>query len=170
MTLNAEINSDINSKELDALWEEDPTEAAKVDRKIRKRRDTISQAQKRIRDHQTQQFQEVLKEEQKKVALKYPDLSDPVKGNNLRTNMTNYLLTKGFNDKEVNVPQPADMVAPVNENPKTVEPPADTVNPAEAASPPEAPLTVVPSTTNWKPAISVFTLYQTSPPSKEIVF
>ena len=102
LTLNAEINSDINSKELDALWEEDPTEAAKVDRKIRKRRDTISQAQKRIRDHQTQQFQEVLKEEQKKVALKYPELSDPVKGNNLRTNMTNYLLTKGFNDKEVN--------------------------------------------------------------------
>ena len=48
------------------------------------------------------QFQEVLKEEQKKVALKYPDLSDPVKGNNLRTNMTNYLLTKGFSDKEVN--------------------------------------------------------------------
>ena len=101
VTLNAEINNDMNSKELDALWEEDPTEAAKIDRKMRKRRDTISQAQKRIRDHQTQQFQEVLKDEQKKVSLKYPDLSDPVKGNALRTNMTNYLLTKGFNDKEV---------------------------------------------------------------------
>ena len=101
LTLNAEINSDMSSKELDNLWEEDPTEAAKIDRKMRKRRDTISQAQKRIRDHQTQQFQEVLKDEQKKVSLKYPDLSDPVKGNALRTNMTNYLLTKGFNDKEV---------------------------------------------------------------------
>jgi hypothetical protein len=33
--------------------------------------------------------------------MKFPDLQDPVKGNSLRTNMTNYLLRKGFNDKDV---------------------------------------------------------------------
>ena len=45
-TLNAEINNDMNSKELDALWEEDPTEAAKVDRRISetKKYDTTSTA------------------------------------------------------------------------------------------------------------------------------
>ena len=32
VTLNAEINNDMNSKELDKLWEEDPTEAARADR------------------------------------------------------------------------------------------------------------------------------------------
>jgi hypothetical protein len=101
LTLNAEINNDMSSKELDQLWEEDPTEAAKVDRKMRRRRETITQAQRRLRDHQTQQFQEVLNEEKKKVALKFPDLSDPVKGNTLRQNMSNYLLTKGFNQSEV---------------------------------------------------------------------
>ena len=51
-TLNAEINNDMNSKELDALWDEDPTEAARVDRKIQKRKQTIQQAQQKLRDHQ----------------------------------------------------------------------------------------------------------------------
>ena len=102
LTLNAEINSDANSKELDRLWDEDPTEAAKIDRKLRRRRETISQAQKKLREHQQAQFQEVLREEQKKVALKYPELQDPVKGNSLKSNMVNYLLSKGFNDKDVN--------------------------------------------------------------------
>ena len=102
LTLNAEINSDANSKELDRLWDEDPTEAAKIDRKLRRRRETISQAQKKLRDHQQAQFQEVLREEQKKVALKYPELQDPVKGNSLKSNMVNYLLSKGFSDKDVN--------------------------------------------------------------------
>ena len=61
-TLNAEINNDMNSKELDALWEEDPTEAAKVDRRIQKRKNTIQQAQQKLREHQQSQFQEVLRE------------------------------------------------------------------------------------------------------------
>ena len=39
-------------------------------------------------------------------------------------------------------------VAPVKEKPNNVDPPADTVNPADAASPPEAPDIVVPSTLN----------------------
>ena len=101
LTLNAEVNNDLNAKELDALWEEDPTEAARIDRKIRRRRETLSQAQTKLRNHQQVQFQEVLKEEQKKVAVKFPDLSDPVKGNTLRTNMVNYLLKKGFSNRDV---------------------------------------------------------------------
>ena len=101
LTLNAEVNNDVNAKELDRLWDEDPTEAAKIDRKIRRRRETLSQAQKKLKDHQQSQFQEVLKEEQKKVAMKFPELQDPVKGNSLRTGMVNYLLKKGFSEKDV---------------------------------------------------------------------
>ena len=101
LTLNAEVNNDVNTKELDRLWDEDPTEAARIDRKIRRRRETISQAQKKLRDHQQAQFQEVLKEEQKKVTMKFPELQDPVKGNSLRTGMVNYLLKKGFSEKDV---------------------------------------------------------------------
>ena len=48
----------------------------------------------------------------------------------------------------VNTPQPAGTVEPVNENPSTVVDEEETVNPAAAASPPSAPLRVVPSTLN----------------------
>jgi len=101
-TLNAEVNSELSSKELDKLFDEDPTEAAKLERKIRRRRETIAQAQRKLRSNQEDQFQEILREEQKKVALKHPDFGDPVKGSSLKTNMRNYLLGRNFNDQEIN--------------------------------------------------------------------
>ena len=100
-TLNAEINNDMNSKELDALWEEDPTEAAKVDRRIQKRKNTIQQAQQKLRDHQQAQFQEILREEQKKLHLKHPEIVDPIKGATVKSNIMNYLSSKGFSNEDV---------------------------------------------------------------------
>ena len=102
MTLNAEVNSELSSKELDKLFDEDPTEAAKLERQIRRRKETVAQAQRKLRSHQEDQFQEILREEQKKVALKHPDFGDPVKGSSLKTNMRNYLLGRNFNDQEIN--------------------------------------------------------------------
>ena len=102
MTLNAEVNSELSSKELDKLFDEDPTEAAKLERQIRRRKETIVQAQRKLRSHQENQFQEIVREEQKKVALKHPDFADPIKGSSLKTNMRNYLIGRGFNDQEVN--------------------------------------------------------------------
>ena len=101
-TLNAEVNSELSSKELDKLFDEDPTEAAKLERKIRRRRETIAQAQRKLRSNQEDQFQEILREEQKKVALKHPDFGDPIKGSSLKTNMRNYLLGRHFNEQEIN--------------------------------------------------------------------
>jgi len=100
-TLNAEINNDMNSKELDALWDEDPTEAAKVDRRIQKRKQTIQQAQQKLREHQQAQFQEILKEEQRKLHLKHPEIADPVKGTAVKSEIMNYLSSKGFSNEDV---------------------------------------------------------------------
>ncbi len=100
-TLNAEINNDVNSQELDRLWDEDPTEAARVDRKINKRKQTIQQAQQKLREHQQSQFQELLKEEQKKLHLKHPELADPIKGTTVKSNIMNYLSSKGFTNEDV---------------------------------------------------------------------
>ena len=100
-TLNAEINNDMNSKELGALWEEDPTEAAKVDRRIQKRKNTIQQAQQKLRDHQQAQFQEILREEQKKLHLRHPEIADPIKGATVKSNIMNYLSSKGFSNEDV---------------------------------------------------------------------
>ena len=60
VTLNAEINNDMNSKELDRLWEEDPTEAAKIDRRIQKEKIRYKKHSKKLREHQQTQFQEIL--------------------------------------------------------------------------------------------------------------
>ena len=100
-TLNAEINNDMNSKELDALWEEDPTEAAKVDRRIQKRKQTIQQAQQKLRDHQQAQFQEILRDEQRKLHLKHPEIADPIKGATVKSNIMEYLGSKGFSNEDV---------------------------------------------------------------------
>ena len=100
-TLNAEINNDMNSKELDALWEEDPTEAAKVDRRIQKRKNTIQEAQQKLREHQQSQFQELLREEQRKLHLKHPEIADPIKGATVKSNILNYLSSKGFSNEDV---------------------------------------------------------------------
>jgi hypothetical protein len=101
VTLNAEINNDMNSKELDALWDEDPTEAARVDRKINKRKQSIQQAQQKLREHQEAQFQEILKNEQKKLHLKHPEIADPIKGNSVKSNIMGYLNSKGFSNEDV---------------------------------------------------------------------
>ena len=100
-TLNAEVNSELSSKDLDKLYDEDPTEAAKIERKIRRRKETIAQAQRKLRTQQQEQFQSVLREEQMKVRLKHPDFGDPVKGATLQTNLRNYMVQRGFNDKEI---------------------------------------------------------------------
>ena len=101
VTLNAEINNDMNSKELDALWDEDPTEAARVDRKINKRKQSIQQAQQKLREHQETQFQEILKNEQKKLHLKHPEIADPIKGAKVKSNIMGYLSSKGFSNEDV---------------------------------------------------------------------
>ena len=101
VTLNAEINNDMNSKDLDRLWDEDPTEAARVDRKIQKRKQTINDAQQKLREHQQAQFQEILREEQRKLHIKHPEIADPIKGATVKSNIMNYLSSKGFSNEDV---------------------------------------------------------------------
>ena len=62
----------------------------------------------------------------------------------------------------INVPLPAGIVAPVNENAIIRSPPVCIVKPASAAAPPEALNKSTPSTLNWKPPMAVTELYNTS--------
>ena len=34
--------------------------------------------------------------------MKFPELQDPIKGNSLKSGMTNYLLSKGFSERDIN--------------------------------------------------------------------
>ena len=62
----------------------------------------------------------------------------------------------------VKTPLPAGITDPEKEKPKTTVADVDTVNPASAAAPPDAPVTLAPETLNWKPAISVSLSYKIS--------
>jgi hypothetical protein len=55
-------------------------------------------------------------------------------------------------------PLPAGINPPENENPRTVLFAVLTVNPASAAAPPDAPVTVAPLTENWNPYKSLLVL------------
>ena len=62
----------------------------------------------------------------------------------------------------VRTPLPAGTTDPEKEKPKTTDAEVDTVNPASAAAPPDAPVTVAPETLNWNPAISSSLSYRIS--------
>ena len=96
-----DLNAEINSADLDKLYEEDPTEAARVERKLKKKQDALNQSLQHTQVEQKQQFESYLQDQQRKLVSKMPDFSDPAKASNLKANMKSTLNNYGFNDQEV---------------------------------------------------------------------
>ena len=96
-----DLNAEINSADLDKLYDEDPTEAARVERKLKKKQDALNQSIQQTQVEQRQQFESYLKDQQRKLVSKMPEFSDPSKASNLKANMKNTLNNYGFNDQEV---------------------------------------------------------------------
>jgi len=84
-----------------------------------------------------------------------PDLSDTTKS-------TKQASPEPTTANTTSTSSPAGIVVPVKLNPITVLFPVDTVNVAASAAPFLAPVTFAPVTPNWKPAIDVTLLYNTS--------
>ena len=96
-----DLNAEINSADLDKLYDEDPTEAARVERKLKKKQDALNQSLQHTQVEQKQQFESYLQDQQRKLVSKMPDFSDPAKASNLKANMKSTLNNYGFNDQEV---------------------------------------------------------------------
>ena len=96
-----DLNAEINSADLDKLYEEDPTEAARVERKLKKKQDALNQSIQQTQTEQRQQFETFLQDQQRKLVSKMPEFSDPVKASSLKANMKSTLNNYGFNDQEV---------------------------------------------------------------------
>ena len=96
-----DLNAEINSADLDKLYDEDPTEAARVERKLKKKQDALNQSLQKAQTEQKQQFETFLQDQQRKLVSKMPEFSDPTKASNLKANMKNTLNNYGFNDQEV---------------------------------------------------------------------
>ena len=96
-----QLNAEINSADLDKLYDEDPTEAARVERRLKRKQDKLNQAVQKTQLEQQKQFESFLQDQQKKLTLKMPEFSDPAKSSQLKNNMRSYLTSYGFNDQEI---------------------------------------------------------------------
>ena len=96
-----DLNAEINSADLDRLYDEDPTEAARVERKLKKKQDALNQSLQQAQAEQKEQFSSFLQDQQRKLVSKMPEFSDPAKASNLKANMKSTLNNYGFNDQEV---------------------------------------------------------------------
>ena len=96
-----DLNAEINSADLDRLYDEDPTEAARVERKLKKKQDALNQSIQQTQAEQKEQFSSFLQDQQRKLVSKMPEFSDPAKASTLKANMKSTLNNYGFNDQEV---------------------------------------------------------------------
>ena len=55
-----QLNAEINSADLDKLYDEDPTEAARVERRLKRKQDKLNQAVQKTQSEQQQQFESFL--------------------------------------------------------------------------------------------------------------
>ncbi len=96
-----QLNSEINSADLEKLYEEDPTEAARIEHRLRKKQEKINSALAKNQSEQKKQFDSYLKDQQSKLVSKMPEFSDPDKASQLKSSMKSTLNAYGFNDTEV---------------------------------------------------------------------
>jgi hypothetical protein len=96
-----QLNAEINSADLDKLYEEDPTEAARVERRLRRKQEKLNQAMEKTQSEQRKQFEGFLSDQKKQLASKMPEFSDPAKASQLASSMKTTLNNYGFNDQEI---------------------------------------------------------------------
>tara|TARA_R110001583_G_scaffold105219_2_gene252714 strand:+ start:3378 stop:4397 length:1020 start_codon:yes stop_codon:yes gene_type:complete len=87
--------------DFEKLYDEDPVEAARLEHKMRKKHDQLSQVQQQTQQLQAQEFQKYMEEQQKQLNIKLPELSHPEKGSQFKKQMRDYLSSVGFNSQEI---------------------------------------------------------------------
>ena len=96
-----QLNNEISSADLEKLYDEDPTEAAKIEHRLRRKQEKLNQAMQKTQSEQKQQFDSYLQQQQKSLVSKLPEFSDPEKASNLKSSMKSTLNSYGFNDQEI---------------------------------------------------------------------
>ena len=102
----SQLNQDMNNVNLEELYEEDPTEAARVEHRMRRKQEKISQARQKVQVEQQKQFEGFLQEQQNQLVTKMPEFADSSKSSNLKNNMRSYL--QGFGCLLYTSPSPRD--------------------------------------------------------------
>ena len=96
-----QLNAEINSADLEKLYEEDPTEAARIEHRLKKKQEKLNLAMEKTQSEQKKQFDGFLQDQQRKLVQKMPEFSNPEKASQLKSSMKNTLNSYGFNDQEI---------------------------------------------------------------------
>ena len=100
-TADATVRQEQGSEDLQKLWEEDPTAAARLDYQIRQRNRQLDDVRTKAKEAQQAQYDEFLHTQRELAATKIPEYNDPNKADQFKLNMRNSLRSYGFNDQEI---------------------------------------------------------------------
>ena len=100
-TANQFVEQKQGGQDLAKLYQEDPTEASKLDFQLRQEKQYIESLKSKARDAQTRQYETYLETQKELAATKIPEFSDPNKADSFKLNMRNTLRDYGFNDQEI---------------------------------------------------------------------
>ena len=89
------------SKDLQKLYDEDPTSAAKLDYQLREQQRQIDGMKSKAHEANQKQYNEYLDVQRQLATTKIPEYSDPNKADQFKTNMRSSLRGYGFNDNEI---------------------------------------------------------------------
>ena len=90
-----------SKEDLQKMYEEDPTQAAKIDFQQRQQRESFNKLKQQAELVKIHQYNQYLDEQKRLAATKIPEYSDPVKGVTFKNQMKNTLSEYGFNDQEI---------------------------------------------------------------------
>jgi len=100
-TANQFVEQKQGGQDLAKLYQEDPTEAAKLDFQLRQERQHIESLKATAREAQNKQYESYLETQKELAATKIPEFSDPNKADSFKLNMRTALRDYGFNDQEI---------------------------------------------------------------------
>ena len=100
-TANQFVEQKQGGQDLAKLYQEDPTEAAKLDFQLRQEKQHIESLKATAREAQNKQYETYLETQKELAATKIPEFSDPNKADSFKLNMRNTLRNYGFNDQEI---------------------------------------------------------------------
>ena len=100
-TANQFVEQKQGGQDLAKLYQEDPTEAARLDFQLRQEKQHIESLKATAREAQNKQYETYLETQKELAATKIPEFSDPNKADSFKLNMRNTLRDYGFNDQEI---------------------------------------------------------------------
>ena len=100
-TADATVRQQQGSQDLQKLYDEDPTSAARLDYQLRQQQGQIEEVKSKAKEAHAKQYDDFLATQRELAATKIPEYSDPNKADQFKLNMRNSLRNYGFNDSEI---------------------------------------------------------------------